>query len=424
MTRKKEHKAGIRPIILLAIALLCSLTVSDSLFAQTLTQRIFSDSGKKVLVAAHRGDWSNFPENSIPGIVSCIENGIDIVEIDVQESKDGKFVLMHDATVNRTTNGKGKVSSLSYQTLINLKLRDRNGQLTEHTVPGLDTILKLAKDKILVNIDKSAGRFDKLLKVIDSLDCGGNVILKGTAGPSYFKKMKNQDSTGTTFMPIIYSGHKNLDSFLLESGVPLIEHILRNDTNYYCTTPGLKKIKDLNCRIWYNALFSGISGGHNESSSAIHAWNWFIDHQAYIIQTDYPFHLMTHLINSKLHSPPSGFISRDLSRLPNQKIKEKPVVQNDSGSLANAQKIDGSDAQTRNVLQAKAAKPKTKEAIKNIADNGKPRKPAEKFYIIRQGDSLYEIARKYRCRISNLLKLNKGLREADVIRPGQKIRVS
>ena len=62
----------------------------------------------EVMVAAHRGDWKNNPENSLSAIQSCIDHFVDIVEIDVQETVDGVFILMHDNTVNRTTMEKAR----------------------------------------------------------------------------------------------------------------------------------------------------------------------------------------------------------------------------------------------------------------------------------------------------------------------------
>lgn len=77
----------------------------------------------KVLVAAHRGNWKEYPENSIPAIQSCIGTGVDIVEIDVQRTKDGNYVLMHDASIDRTTNGKGKVNDYTLKELQRFKLK-------------------------------------------------------------------------------------------------------------------------------------------------------------------------------------------------------------------------------------------------------------------------------------------------------------
>jgi len=83
------------------------------------------------MVVAHRVDWLNVPENSIPAIQNCIEKGIDIVEIDVRKTKDGQLILMHDKTVNRTTDGNGVITEMTFADIRKLHLRDCQGKTTE-----------------------------------------------------------------------------------------------------------------------------------------------------------------------------------------------------------------------------------------------------------------------------------------------------
>ena len=68
-----------------------------------------------LLIASHRGQWREYPENSIGAIKEAIKDGADIVEIDVHLTADGVPVLMHDSTVDRTTNGTGKVSDFTLE---------------------------------------------------------------------------------------------------------------------------------------------------------------------------------------------------------------------------------------------------------------------------------------------------------------------
>ena len=82
------------------IVLLISF-INISVFSQSkLNWKLkLNEDKNKILVAAHRGDWKNFPENSIEGVKSCIDRGVDIIEIDVHKTKDGHFILMHDESV-------------------------------------------------------------------------------------------------------------------------------------------------------------------------------------------------------------------------------------------------------------------------------------------------------------------------------------
>lgn len=63
---------------------------------------------------AHRGDVRHAPENTLPAFLSAVGKGAHMIEFDVAATRDGKLVLMHDATVDRTTDGKGRVDALSF----------------------------------------------------------------------------------------------------------------------------------------------------------------------------------------------------------------------------------------------------------------------------------------------------------------------
>jgi glycerophosphoryl diester phosphodiesterase len=67
------------------------------------------ESQNKLVVIAHRGNHVDFPENTIASFKEAIKAGADYVEVDLRTSRDGHLVVVHDATVDRTTNGKGKV---------------------------------------------------------------------------------------------------------------------------------------------------------------------------------------------------------------------------------------------------------------------------------------------------------------------------
>lgn len=63
---------------------------------------------------AHRGDVKAAPENTVPAFVSAAKKRAAMIEFDVQKTKDGRLVIMHDATVDRTTNGTGKIADLTF----------------------------------------------------------------------------------------------------------------------------------------------------------------------------------------------------------------------------------------------------------------------------------------------------------------------
>lgn len=109
-----------------------------------------------ILVAAHRGAHLDAPENSLAAIRDAVEIGADIVELDVRLTRDGVPVLMHDASVDRTTNGAGAVATMTLAEIRALRLRGPDGALTEMQVPTLEEALAEGADRILINLDLKA----------------------------------------------------------------------------------------------------------------------------------------------------------------------------------------------------------------------------------------------------------------------------
>lgn len=103
---------------------------------------------------AHRGSSVDRPENTLPAILKAIDSKATVVEVDVRTSQDGELVLLHDATLDRTTNGRGKVNDFK---LVELKGLDAGGWFDERyrgeRIPTLSEALDLSRSKIKVLLD-------------------------------------------------------------------------------------------------------------------------------------------------------------------------------------------------------------------------------------------------------------------------------
>ncbi len=108
----------------------------------------------QILVIAHRGFSGNAPENTLTSFKRAMEAGSDVIELDVHLSKEGEVVVIHDDTLDRTTNGKGKV--VDY-TLKELKQFDAGlwfgNQFSGEKIPTLEEVLGLARGRIRINIE-------------------------------------------------------------------------------------------------------------------------------------------------------------------------------------------------------------------------------------------------------------------------------
>jgi glycerophosphoryl diester phosphodiesterase len=90
-------------------------------------------------IIAHRGARNLWAENSLGGFRKTVELGVDAVELDLHLSRDGEIVVIHDPLLDRTTNGRGPVSSLGYDALSRLYLRDT----IDETIPTLAQVLDI-----------------------------------------------------------------------------------------------------------------------------------------------------------------------------------------------------------------------------------------------------------------------------------------
>jgi glycerophosphoryl diester phosphodiesterase len=94
-------------------------------------------------VAAHRGGAALWPENSLLAFRRAISLGVALLELDVHRTRDGGVAVIHDRTLERTTEGTGPVADRTAEELRRLRLRDRAGALIEERVPMLDDLLAL-----------------------------------------------------------------------------------------------------------------------------------------------------------------------------------------------------------------------------------------------------------------------------------------
>ncbi len=129
-------------------------------------------------IVGHRGNVKSAPENTIPAFELAIDYGCDLLEIDIRESKDGELVIVHDSTLDRTTNGSGLVSN---HTLAEIKQLDAGSWFSDEfkgvRIPTLREALRSMKGKALPDLDFKAGDPAKLVKIIKEEGLLGKVTL-------------------------------------------------------------------------------------------------------------------------------------------------------------------------------------------------------------------------------------------------------
>ena len=268
-----------------------------------------------VFVIAHRADWRNFPENSLEGIESAIQMGVDIVELDVHRTADGVLVVCHDKTLDRTTNGKGKISELNSDYVCARHLRAGHKVVTRYKIPTLAQALDVCKGRVLINIDKGINYYDQILQMLVERDMVNQVIIKSSKSVADMKAFFSKHEKNMLYMPIInynekhWGKHEQLFADYLASDLPMIAY----EMCWNGTLPNEKKVfnKVLKSgkRLWINTLWNSLCGGKEadlEDDAAVgneaKVYGKILSYGTSMIQTDRPQMLIKYLESKGRHT--------------------------------------------------------------------------------------------------------------------------
>lgn len=141
-----------------------------------------------ILTIAHRGFWTETAENSLASIRAAIKAGVEMIEIDTQSTADGRLVVIHDETLDRTTTGTGTVSQLPFELVRAARLKQGAGgegaAVTDEPVPTLEEVLEEIRGKITLNIDTKFTRdLSQVMETVLRLGVEDYVLVKTDIDP-------------------------------------------------------------------------------------------------------------------------------------------------------------------------------------------------------------------------------------------------
>lgn len=129
------------------------------------------------IIQGHRGTRENgLPENSIAALAYVLEQMPAVFEIDPRLTKDSVIIVFHDATLDRTTNGTGKVIDHTWAELQQLNLKNAAGEITEHKIPTLSEVFNWARGKTVLLLDKKDVPLKMIADLIREHDANNYVV--------------------------------------------------------------------------------------------------------------------------------------------------------------------------------------------------------------------------------------------------------
>lgn len=234
---------------------------------------------RQVMVTAHRGFRDPHPENSLAAVRATAEVGAEFAEVDVDHTSDEILVLMHDSTVDRTTDGTGVVNQMTWAEIQQLELLDcQAGSLESCEVPRFDDALAMAEELgIMLYIDVKTDRMDLVLEAIQAGSYHRVSLVRDNLDNVIAPAGQDQD---LWVMPPVGSlieleaartAIPNLLIVELASGVP------DPDFTAAAETFGLKVQQD----VMAHGDVLGATGNYSN-------WKEFVDAGIFLLQTDFP----------------------------------------------------------------------------------------------------------------------------------------
>lgn len=265
------------------------------------------------LVIAHRGSWVRAPENSLLAIREAGALGVGMVEIDARQTADGAILVIHDDTLDRTTQSRGAVAEQDSATIRALRLRESGGgddaPLTDERVPTLLEALEEARGHgLLVNVDtKSAAELPAVTREILRGGFAGDVVVKAELTPADLARLPADHSAfgPLPFMPLLKSqkgrfaedlAHfAHLNPFMIEAMPACVEDL----------EAGMEAALSLGVRLWLNTLDVSHMTDFNDTAARQDAdaiWGRLLDLGVGAIQTDESERLVAYLAARGLRS--------------------------------------------------------------------------------------------------------------------------
>ena len=306
MIRYMKVKCFVLAVWAALFAISCTQQPTFDTRVEKILYEINDPESDYVVVASHRGDWRNYPENSIPAIESVIRMGVDIMELDVKMTKDSVLILMHDKTIDRMTNGKGRVCDITYDSLMTFNMRRAHNIVTDTLkVPTLREALICCKDRILVNVDHAYPYYEQIVKLTEELGVAGQVLMKSKSSIDKVNEDTQKYGSRMLYMPVVDvnkpKGKKLFAEYLEKGVVPMAFELCWQ-------YPGeeidecVKLVHKMGSKIWVNTIWASLCGGlGNDDDAALAAKNpadvygQYIDMGVSMIQTDRPEMLLNYL---------------------------------------------------------------------------------------------------------------------------------
>lgn len=262
---------------------------------------------KKVLLAAHRGCCGgNIPCNSAPAFRIALDQHADVVELDVENSSDGKLFIQHPGMERVHLRFKDSIRNYPSDFVSQMYLGNGDTDATQFHILRFEEALDLLKGKCIVNIDKFWRNPEAIAKIVREKHMEDQVLIKISLKEDQIRDVETY-APDLPMMPMVKEEDNCLEIFA-NRNVRYVgsEAIFKTEASHMATREYVETMHAAGKTVWANAIVYNfkdvLAAGHNDDISMLgeaeNGWGWLADMGFDIIQTDWLLQCDTFLKNT------------------------------------------------------------------------------------------------------------------------------
>ena len=263
---------------------------------------------KKPLLAAHRGVCgANIPCNTLAAYAIALQQGADIIELDVSKSLDGELFAFHPGMEPVYLKCGKMISEMTAKEVREVPLLNQDEVPTHYRVPTLEEALAFLKDKAYINVDKFWTDVEGITACIRRAGVERQAIVKTYLEEDALREVE-KFAPDLMFMPMVRHKDESTE-MLLKRNINLIgnEVLFDRETDEVISDAYIAEMHRKGLLIWANAIVYNekdvISAGYTDDVSLTEdpdlGWGWLIRKKVDIIQTDWPLMLKQYIDSRK-----------------------------------------------------------------------------------------------------------------------------
>ena len=262
---------------------------------------------ENIIVVAHRGaSGGNIPCNTMAAYEIALMQGADMLEIDVDCTRDGELIIFHPGMEKPHLGTRLSLEKLSYNSVKKMRYRNVDETPTQFGVSKLDDFLEQFKGRCFINVDKFWGNPEKIYNAIKRHGMTEQMLVKSSMSPKVIQVLEEL-APELPFMPIVREYHPSHES-LLKRDVNYVgvEVLFQKDDSELASDEFISRMHRDNTLVWVNSIIydykEQLAGEHSDDTaltvSRDFGWGWLADRGFDFIQTDWPMMLIDYLKNS------------------------------------------------------------------------------------------------------------------------------